>query len=94
MDQLIKLIDNFPEVDGMLYGDIDLYDNDEYFKGYDLKLVDQQGGEEQGSNIYSVFRVNNDKFIMVYGFYQSFIGAEYEGCKEVTAKTKIVTYYD
>jgi len=94
MDELIKLVDDFPEVIDMLYGDVDLYDNEDYFKDYKLELVQQNGGKEQGSNIYAVYKVNDNAYIKVYGFYQSFVGAEYEGCKEVTPKVKEIICYE
>jgi hypothetical protein len=69
------------------------------FKGISFKLVDSYGGEDQGSDYYTVYKfTDNDTGEEVYakfqGWYQSYDGAEYESWSFVQPKEKTVIVYE
>jgi hypothetical protein len=90
---------NFP----FTYGDSEYYKEfAEKMKGLGLefKLVEQHGGEEQGSEYYYVFSVTHEgqtKLFRLDGWYQSFHGADFDdlmGFYEVFPKEKVVIVYE
>lgn len=71
------------------YGDSDGLD-------FPVKCIDSWGGEDEGTNIGSVYKLGVDPnaiYVEVYGSYYSYDGAYYEGVQEVTPYEKTVTRY-
>ena len=74
------------------------YDNEELGLG-EIEEVDQYGGEDQGSNWYSVKHFkDHDVYIRVDGYYSSYDGTDfYEGwgsCSNVRPQQKTITVYE
>lgn len=62
-----------------------------------FESVDSYGGEDQGSDFWSVFkftRGDEECYIKFEGWYASHHGAEFEQYYEVTPKQKTVTVYE
>lgn len=89
------LKEKIDEVDDFAYGD---------YREKDLDLgkvveVEQEGGEGEGSNWYSVKHfVEHDIYIKVSGYYQSYNGTDFDGwdnaCRQVKPKQKTITIYE
>lgn len=65
-------------------------------KGLIVEFIEQVGGEEQGREYYSIYKFSKDEesvYVKFDGWYQSYLGAEYEGWFFVTPKEKVVTVY-
>lgn len=82
-------------VDDFAYED---FDKDELNLGH-IELVDEYGGEDQGSTWYVVYHfVDHDVYIKVDGYYSSYEGTDfYNGwgcCSEVKPKEKTITVYE
>ena len=66
---------------------------------FGYKGVDSYGGEDQGSDFYSVILIRNPDnhdeqyYIKFQGWYASYNGAEYEGWSFVEPKQKTITVY-
>ena len=66
---------------------------------FEYKGVDSHGGEDQGSDFYSVILIRNpgdhdeQYYIKFQGWYASYNGAEYEGWSFVEPKQKTITVY-
>ena len=66
---------------------------------FEYKGVDSYGGEDQGSDFYSVILIRNPDnhdeqyHIKFQGWYTSYVGAEYEGWFFVEPKQKTITVY-
>ena len=66
---------------------------------FEHKGVDSYGGEDQGSDFYSVILIHNPDdhdeqyYIKLQGWYASYDGAEYEGWFFVEPKQKTITVY-
>lgn len=59
--------------------------------------VDTFGGEDQGSNYWTVYHFtkgDESVYIKFHGWYASYDGAEYEGFNVVTPKEKTVMVYE
>lgn len=55
--------------------------NPEDFNGYSLQIVEQFGGEDQGSDYWVVFSAEKDlekRYFQLNGWYASYHGHEYE----------------
>ena len=77
-------------IDG--YGPEELFDNELI----NVKLLDQYGGEDMGSEYWSVYSFSKDNetfFIKFYGWYASHVGSEYQGYKFVSPQQKTITVY-
>lgn len=67
---------------------------------FEFKSPDSYGGEDQGSDYWTVLEVrlpgsvDETLFIKLRGWYSSYIGVEYEGWDFVTPKQKTITVYD
>ncbi len=75
------------------YGPEELFDNELIT----VNQVDSYGGEDQGSDYWSVYSFSKDNeeyFIKFYGFYASHYGSDYRNCKFVTPQQKTVTVYE
>lgn len=62
-----------------------------------FKLEDRYGGEDQGSDYWSVYSFSNDKevvFIKFDGWYASYEGSTYEEFYEVQAVEKTITVFE
>lgn len=65
--------------------------------GITFQFVDRYGGEDQGSDYWSVYSFSDGMqvvFIKFYGWYASHYGSEYQGFKIVTPQEKTVTVYE
>ena len=66
---------------------------------FEYKCVDSYGGEDQGSDFYSVILirnpVNHDEqcHTKFQGWYASYVGAEYDSWSFVEPKQKTITVY-
>ena len=66
---------------------------------FDYKSVDSYGGEDQGSDFYSVILIRNPDnhdeqyHIKFQGWYASYSGAEYDNWSFVEPKQKTITVY-
>lgn len=66
---------------------------------FEYKCVDSHGGEDQGSDFYSVILIRNPSnhdeqyHIKFQGWYASYNGAEYESWSFVEPKQKTITVY-
>ena len=66
---------------------------------FDYKGVDSYGGEDQGSDFYSVILIRNPDdhdeqyYIKFQGWYASYDGAEYHNWSFVEPKQKTITVY-
>lgn len=66
-------------------------------EGISINVVDSYGGEDQGSDYWSVWKFTKDSdvvYIKFYGFYASHYGTDYLGFKIVTPQQKTVTVYE
>lgn len=58
--------------------------------GYQIECVEQHGGEGQGDSIWAVFEVTSPDQVETYykchGYYASYHGADYNGCRKVEPK--------
>jgi hypothetical protein len=66
-------------------------------EGISINLVDTYGGEDQGSDYWSVWKFIKDSdtvLIKFYGFYASHYGTDYLGFKIVTPQQKTITVYE
>ena len=67
---------------------------------FEYKGVDSYGGEDQGSDFYSVILVRNlddhdeQYYIKFQGWYASYYGAEYDNWSFVEPKQKTITVYN
>jgi len=64
---------------------------------FDEKCVAHYGGQDQGSDYWTVWRFKNgdtEVLIRVDGWYQSYHGAEFNGYREVIARQKTITVYE
>lgn len=62
-----------------------------------VKQVDSYGGEDMGSDYWSVYsftKDNEEVFVKFYGWYASHYGSEYRGHKFVAPKEKTITVYE
>ena len=82
-----------------------MYEGD-YVKGwqpdklpFEYKGVDSYGGEDQGSDFYTVILIRNPDshdeqyYIKFQGWYASYVGAEYDSWSFVEPKQKTITIY-
>ena len=66
---------------------------------FEYKGVDSHGGEDQGSDFWTVIQIRNPDnhdeqyYIKFQGWYSSYSGAEYEGWSFVEPKQKTITVY-
>ena len=66
---------------------------------FEHKCVDSYGGEDQGSDFYSVILIRNPDdhdeqyYIKLQGWYVSYSGAEYHNWSFVEPKQKTITVY-
>lgn len=61
------------------------------------EVVDQYGGEDQGSDYWCVWKFNKDNeecFVKFYGWYASHYGVDYQGFKFVTPAQKTIIVYE
>ena len=67
---------------------------------FEYKGVDSYGGEDQGSDFYSVLLIRNPDnhdeqyYIKFQGWYTSYAGADYDDWSFVEPKQKTITVYD
>lgn len=62
-----------------------------------VKQVDSYGGEDMGSEYWSVYSFTKDNeivYVKFYGWYASHVGSEYQGFNIVTPEQKIITVYE
>lgn len=63
-----------------------------------VEFVERYGGEEQGSDYWSVFKFISKTGVELYvkfdGYYQSYCGAEFQGYFEVEPKEKTIIVYE
>lgn len=76
----------------------DLFDGDYDNLPWDESIsVEHHGGEDQGSDYYTVYKFtkgNEELYIKFYGYYSSYDGADYEDFTFVTPKQKTITVYN
>lgn len=96
-DTLKSIIDQLSEyeketfMDG--YGPEEVFDN----QLITVKQVDSYGGEDMGSDYWSVYSFTKDNeeiFVKFYGWYASHVGSEYRGYSFVKPKQKTITVYE
>ena len=66
-------------------------------QGIRAKIVDQHGGEDEGSDFYAVYSFTKDAeecFVKFFGWYASHYGVEYQGFKFVNAQEKTIIVYE
>ena len=69
----------------------------EFPAGFTVEYLDGYGGEDQGSDYYSVFSFEKDGvklYVKFEGWYASFNGADYSHYSFVTPKEKTVIVYE
>lgn len=80
----------FKEKTGKSIDDID--------NGLLFTFVEHYGGEDCGADYYSVYQIRNDEGFEVYvkfqGWYQSYVGSEYQEWYFVEPIDKFVTVYE
>ena len=62
-----------------------------------IRQVDSYGGEDMGSEYWTVYWFTKDReecFVKFYGWYASHVGSEYRGYKFVAPKEKTITVYE
>lgn len=81
---------NLEEIKNLINETNTIYLEDENLleeNGYEVKFVyENEWGEGALANVERVFKIKKDGescFIMVEGYYNSYVGSEYESCKEV-----------
>lgn len=96
-ETLESILDNLDDSDKQEFmrvcGDDTPFDNELIT----VELVDEYGGEDQGSDYYAVYSFSKDNekiFVKFYGWYASHYGSEYQGYKFVTAQQKTITVYE
>ncbi len=57
------------------------------------ELMDSYGGEDMGSEFWTVWRFGDEVFVKFYGWYASHNGSEYQGYKFVTPQEKTIIVY-
>lgn len=73
------------------------YEEDLLRAGITSSVVEQYGGEDQGSDYYTIWKFKRDGevcYVKFEGWYQSFVGAEFEEFIEVTPKQKTITVFE
>lgn len=53
----------------------------ELFKNISITLEEEEGGAEQGSDFYTIYKFEKDleiEYVKFQGWYQSYVGSEYE----------------
>lgn len=94
LERIIEQLSDYEKeafMDG--YGPEKLFDNELI----NVNEVDRYGGEDQGSEYWSVysFSKGGEKFfVKFYGWYASHNGSEYQGYKFVTPKEETVIVYN
>lgn len=78
---------------------MDGYGSDEKFDNelITVKKVDSYGGEDMGSEYWTVYSFTKDNeivYVKFYGWYASHFGSEYQGFNIVTPEQKIITVYE
>ena len=61
------------------------------------EVVDQYGGEDQGSDYWTVWKFSKDNeecFVKFHGWYASHYGSDYHGFKFVAPAKKTITVYE
>jgi hypothetical protein len=76
----------------------ELPDTSEFFS-VSFSLVDDYGGEDQGSDYYTVYEFNDSEseeivFIKFQGWYASHYGTEYQNFSFVKPFTRTITVYE
>lgn len=64
--------------------------------GYTIQCVAQEGGEDKGSNYFTVIKFSNgikQVFVKFYGWYSSYSGCDYEGFRHVMPQEVTKTEY-
>jgi len=96
-DTLKSIIDQLSDYDKETfmdgYGPEEVFDNQLIV----VKEVDSYGGEDMGSDYWSVYSFTKDNeeiFVKFYGWYASHVGSEYRGYKFVAPKEKTITVYE
>ena len=90
--EIIAVLEKNMSVSEFAYDD---FDSVELGLG-EYEEVDQHGGEDEGSDWWSVkYFKDHDVYIKVSGFYSSYSGTEFEGYGfEVKPKEKTITVYE
>lgn len=97
LDKIKELLeDDTNLVNDFFYSDI--YDSDDFKEtGIGVAKVASHGGEDEGSDYYSVYGFTKDDetvFIQFQGWYASYHGAEFEEYFEVEPKETTITVYN
>ena len=92
-DKILELLK--PKISEMEFGYGD-YDDEKLGLG-EIREISQHGGEDQGSDWYSVkYFVDHDVYIKISGYYSSYDGVYFDqgmGC-EVRPQKKTITVYE
>lgn len=95
-NEILEILkEKIDKVDHFAYGD---YHEEDLDLGKVVE-VEQEGGEGEGSNWYSVQHfVEHDIYIKVSGYYQSYNGTDFDdwdsACRQVRPKEKTITIYE
>lgn len=95
-EQIISVLkEKLDDVSSFAYQD---YDSQELGLG-EVKQIEQHGGEEQGSDWYSVQHfIDHDIYIKVSGYYSSYEGTDFsdgwDSCEQVTPQQRTITVYE
>ena len=85
--------------EGLMYEDGYSKDWKSWDLPFEYKSVDSYGGENQGSDFYSVMLIRNPDnhdeqyYIKFQGWYTSYAGADYDDWSFVEPKQKTITVY-
>lgn len=66
-------------------------------EGWEFSLVERYGGEDQGSEFWSVYEFKKGDFSILFkfdGWYQSYNGSEFEEYFEVVPAQETITVYN
>lgn len=96
-ETLKSIIDQLSDYEKEMF--MDGYGSEEVFDNQliTVKQVDSYGGEDMGSDYWSVHSFTKDNeeiFVKFYGWYASHVGSEYRGYKFVAPKEKTITVYE
>ena len=65
--------------------------------GIAVELIDNYGGEEQGSQYWSIYKFtkgDESVFVKFNGYYASYVGSEFQEFMFVEPKQKTITVYE
>jgi len=83
-------IENIIEANGggenMIFGD--------YNRATGIENVQSHGGEGEGDSLWAVYKLSDNVFIKIYGYWVSHDGGYYEGWHRVEPLQQMITVYN